>query len=57
MAAVRRFALIFGIVFLVVGIAGFIPEITTPHEHPDVQVTSFLGLVLGLFPVNVLRSA
>jgi len=56
MAAVRRFALIFGIVFLVVGIAGFIPGLTMPHEHPDVRVTSFLGLELRLFAVNVLHN-
>ncbi|MES2889579.1 MAG: DUF4383 domain-containing protein [Pseudomonadota bacterium] len=52
----RRFALIFGIVFLLVGIAGFIPGVTTPHTHPDVQMTPGLGLVLGLFPVNVLHN-
>jgi hypothetical protein len=52
----RRFALIFGIVFLVVGIVGFIPGLTTSHTHPDVRVTSGLGLELGLFPVNVLHN-
>jgi len=57
MSAFRRFSLIFGIVFLLVGIAGFIPGITTPHQHPDVMVTAGLGLVLGLFPVNVLHNA
>ena len=53
---VRRFALIFGIVFLIVGIGGFIPGLTTPHTHPDVSVTSGLGLELSLFPVNVLHN-
>lgn len=57
MTALRRFALIFGLVFLLVGIAGFVPGITTPHTHPDVMVTAGLGLVLGLFPVNVLHNA
>jgi hypothetical protein len=52
-----RFALIFGIVFLLVGIAGFIPGITTQHSHPDVMVTTGLGAVLGLFAVNVLHNA
>ena len=56
MSALRRFALIFGIVFLLAGIAGFIPGITMPHTHPDVMVTAGLGLVLGLFPVNVLHN-
>jgi hypothetical protein len=54
MTALRRFALIFGIVFLLVGIAGFIPGITQPHSHPDVMVTAGLGAVLGLFAVNIL---
>lgn len=56
MTGTRRFALIFGIVFLLVGVAGFVPGITQPHTHPDVMVTAGLGLVLGLFPVNVLHN-
>jgi hypothetical protein len=55
MSLLRRFALVFGIVFLLVGIAGFIPGLTQPHSHPDVRVTAGLGLLLGLFPVNVLH--
>ena len=57
MTSTRRFALIFGIVFLAVGIAGFVPGITQPHSHPDVMVTAGLGTVLGLFAVNVLHNA
>lgn len=53
----RKFAFVFGIVFLLVGAAGFIPGVTTPHTHPDVAVTSGLGLLMGLFPVNVLHNA
>jgi hypothetical protein len=56
MTGTRRFALLFGIVFLLVGIAGFIPGVTQPHTHPDVMVTAGMGLVLGLFPVNVLHN-
>jgi hypothetical protein len=52
----RTVARIFGVLFLLVGIAGFIPGITTPHSHPDVTVDSFLGLELGLFPVNLLHN-
>jgi hypothetical protein len=54
--ALRRFALIFGIVFLVVGAGGFIPAMVSPHNHPDVMVTKGLGLELSLFPVNVLHN-
>lgn len=57
MTLLRRFALVYGIVFLLVGIAGFIPGLTQPHSHPDVMVTAGLGLVLGLFPVNVIHNA
>jgi hypothetical protein len=56
MAALRRFALIFGIVFLAVGIAGFIPGLTHEHTHPDVRLDSGMGLLFGLFPVNVLHN-
>lgn len=52
----KRFALIYGIVFLAVAIAGFIPGLTVPHSHPDVTLTAGMGLVLGLFPVNVLHN-
>jgi hypothetical protein len=52
----KTFALVYGIVFLAVGIAGFIPGLTTPHEHPDVAVTTGLGLLFGLFPVNLLHN-
>ena len=42
----HRFALIYGIVFLVVGVAGFIPGITAPHTHPE--VTAQTGGIEGL---------
>ena len=54
--ALRRFALIFGIVFLIIGAGGFIPGMVAPHSHPDVAVTSGLGLELSLFPINVLHN-
>lgn len=46
----------FGILFLLAGIAGFIPGATLPHSHPDVAVDAFLGLEFGLFPVNLLHN-
>lgn len=54
--SVKTFALIFGIVFLAVGAAGFIPGLTAEHTHPDVTVDAGLGLLLGLFPVNILHN-
>lgn len=54
----RTFALIFGIAFLAIGVAGFIPGLTTaPHPmHPDIAVDAGYGQALGLFPVNVLHN-
>ena len=57
----RTFALIFGIVFLIVGAGGFIPGLNMMDHsgHPadaDVTLRSFFGYELGLFPVNVLHN-
>ena len=53
----RTFALIFGIVFLLVGVAGFVsPALLHPHDYPDVTVNAIEGDVLGLFPENALHS-
>ncbi|HWH23037.1 MAG TPA: DUF4383 domain-containing protein [Allosphingosinicella sp.] len=57
----RTFALIFGIVFLVIGLGGFVPGLTVMDHagHPaDAEVTmrSFFGYELGLFPVNLLHN-
>lgn len=52
----RTFARIFGIVFLIVGIGGFIPGITQPHDHPGLAIEAGSGMELGLFPVNVLHN-
>jgi Domain of unknown function (DUF4383) len=53
----RTFALIFGIVFLAVGILGFVPGVVQPLHpgHPDVAGNA--GQLLGLFPVNELHNA
>jgi hypothetical protein len=50
------FARVFGIIFLVVGIGGFIPGLTQPHDHPNLAVEAASGMELGLFPVNVLHN-
>lgn len=52
----RTFAMLFGIVFAIVGIAGFIPGLVQPLHpgHPEVSGTS--GQLLGLFPVNELHN-
>ena len=47
----QLFARIYGIVFLIVGIGGFIPGLTQPHEHPGLIINGSSGMELGLFPV------
>jgi hypothetical protein len=56
--SIRTFALIYGLVFTVAGIAGFIPGLVTPHgtvEH-ELAVEQGAGDLLGLFPVNILHN-
>jgi hypothetical protein len=53
----QLFARIYGIVFLIVGIGGFIPGLTQPHEHPGLIINGSSGMELGLFPVNALHNA
>jgi hypothetical protein len=49
----RNFALILGIAFTVIGIAGFIPGLVTqPAASGDVARHTGHGLLFGLFPVN-----
>ncbi len=55
--SIRNFALIYGIVFLLVGAGGFIPGLLTPpHTHPDLSVNTSFGYLMGLFPVNLLHN-
>ena len=54
----QRFAMITGIAFLLVGVLGFVPGLTTapPAQRPDLTVHTGYGYLLGLFPVNVLHN-
>lgn len=55
----RNVTLIFGIVFLAVGIAGFIDGLVTPPAPPTadgVVVDGAHGRLFGLFPVNGLHN-
>jgi Domain of unknown function (DUF4383) len=53
----RYFSLVLGIIFLLVGIAGFVPGLLQSPEHAaDVQITQSFGRLLGLFPVNALHN-
>ncbi len=51
----RQVALIYGIVFLLAGVAGFMAQ-EMPPGAPDLAVRTGYGLALGLFPVNILHN-
>lgn len=53
---IRYFALIYGIVFLLVGIAGFIPGLVAPAAGPPEHATASFGHLFGLFPINALHN-
>lgn len=56
----QYFALIIGIAFLLMGVAGFIPGLVNPPiaapEAVNLGVTRGYGYLLGLFPINVLHN-
>ena len=51
----RTLAIVFGLVFVLVGIAGFFPS-PPPPDAPPLTLAQGHGLALGLFPVNVLHN-
>ena len=53
---VRTFALLFGIVFLAVGALGFFMLDPAGPVHDDLTMHQYEGMLLGLFPVNLLHN-
>jgi len=55
---VKKVTLIAGVGFILAGILGFIPGVTTaPHvQDPSLALEAGYGRLLGLFPVNVLHN-
>lgn len=55
---IRTFALVYGILFVVTGIAGFIPAFVTPANTGMEMPASHMGegLLLGLFPTNAIHN-
>ena len=53
----RTFAMLFGIVFLAVGVLGFIPGLVQPLHEGQPMAMGHNGLLLGLFPVNEVHNA
>lgn len=53
----RYFALVFGIIYIIVGLAGFVPGLLVHSpDLPPIAVDSLYGRLLGLFPVNILHT-
>lgn len=55
-SAIQKAALIVGTVFILVGIAGFIPGLTHSTEHLEAAGPGSEALLLGLFQVSVLHN-
>jgi hypothetical protein len=50
----RTFALIFGVVFLAVGVAGFVPQLVQAPPGGAMNMHGHdVGYLLGMFPVNL----
>lgn len=54
----RYFTLIAGLAFVAAGVAGFIPFFTppAPADAPQLTIHTSYGLLLGLFPVNLVHN-
>jgi hypothetical protein len=53
----RYFALALGLVFLVIGILGFVPGLLSPPPaEPALLMDTGYGVLFGLFPVNFLHN-
>lgn len=54
--AVQKTALVVGIVFLLVGVLGFIPGVTTDYEQLQFASHGSGALLLGIFQVSILHN-
>ena len=56
--ATRYFALVWGIVFLMITASGFLPGAWTPapDHYPHLAVDAMYGDALAMFPVNILHN-
>lgn len=58
MTITRLYALGIGAAFILAGVGGMLPLVTTPPEAtaPDLLLSANYGYLLGLFPVNLLHN-
>lgn len=52
----RYFALVFGIIYLLVGLMGLIPGLVSNTPNPGVSVNILDGQLLGVFSVNIVHT-
>ena len=54
----RYFALILGIIYLLVGLMGFVPAFlqAPPPDAPNLTLDALYGYLIGIFPVNILHT-
>ena len=53
----RNFAMVLGVIYVVVGVLGFVPPLlTSPADAPPLALDQAYGYLFGLFPVNILHS-
>ncbi|HEX8918263.1 MAG TPA: DUF4383 domain-containing protein [Chloroflexota bacterium] len=59
MRATRTFALVFGILYIVVGLLGFVPAFSSgpPSSAPHVALSTGYRYLFGQFPVNAVHDA
>lgn len=55
-SAVQTYALVFGAVFLLIGILGFIPGITTDYDELGFSGPDSQAMLLGIFQVSILHN-
>lgn len=56
MTPIQRAAMVVGIVFLVVGVAGFIPGITTDYDQMQFAGPDSEAMLFGIFQVSILHN-
>ncbi len=56
--AIRNFAIVMGLVYLMVGLLGFFPGLVTSPatDAPHMSLDTGYGYLMGLFPINVLHN-
>jgi len=54
----QRFAMVMGLLYVLVGLLGFVPGLVSPPpmDAPHLNVDTGYGYLMGLFPTNVLHN-